>query len=376
MNEYKYLINMLYRLFGVEVSSDISEDKLNWNIILYQATLHRVTSVLFWNLQKTKKASTINNNIYKMLKSQYEYNSYRDKYCIKTASELTKKFKQNSFKSDFVFLKGPILSIYLDPGFSYRVYSDLDVLMKKESLSNAKKTLSNLGYKQGKIDKNTDEFIEATRTEIIAHEFGSHETVEFYQIFDDSINNIIVDINYSLFWKKNSQEDLFPPINIESFFKNHIYYTKNDESIIGPTPEQVFIQTCLHLYSEAVLFCWQYSWYKNWGDLELVKFIDIGLFLNKKLDYRLVLDLIREYQVEEAFDFVITQFKEIFPLFKLPRELEIFIKNVNDVNYYFTTLGEKKYWSSSIAERLFEQQSRVLDVYKNTNLGDLYAKKS
>ncbi|WP_238788827.1 hypothetical protein [Streptococcus mutans] len=89
-----------------------------------------------------------------------------------------------------------------------------------------------------------------------------------------------------------------------------------------------------------------------------------------------MLDLIREYQVEEAFDFVITQFKEIFPLFKLPRELEIFIKNVDDVNYYFTTLGEKKYWSSSIAERLFEQQSRVLDVYKNTNLGDLYAKKS
>ena len=50
MNEYKYLINMLYRLFGVEVSSDVPEDKLNWNIILYQATLHRVTSVLFWNL--------------------------------------------------------------------------------------------------------------------------------------------------------------------------------------------------------------------------------------------------------------------------------------------------------------------------------------
>ncbi|MFM1599524.1 nucleotidyltransferase family protein [Streptococcus mutans] len=219
MNEYKYLINMLYRLFGVEVSSDISEDKLNWNIILYQATLHRVTSVLFWNLQKTKKASTINNNIYKMLKSQYEYNSYRDKYCIKTASELTKKFKQNSFKSDFVFLKGPILSIYLDPGFSYRVYSDLDVLMKKESLSNAKKTLSNLGYKQGKIDKNTDEFIEATRTEIIAHEFGSHETVEFYQIFDNSINNIIVDINYSLFWKKILKKIYFPQLILKVFLK-------------------------------------------------------------------------------------------------------------------------------------------------------------
>lgn len=71
-----------------------------------------------------------------------------------------------------------------------------------------------------------------------------------------------------------------------------------------------------------------------------------------------MLDLIREYQVEEAFDFVITQFKEIFPLFKLPRELEIFIKNVNDVNYYFTTLGEKNIG-----------QARLLKDFLNSNLG-------
>lgn len=375
MDEYKYLINMLYRLFGVDVPSSFSEEKLDWNTILYQATLHRITSVLLWNLQQTKKASLINNSVYKLLKGQYEYNTYRDKYYIEIASELTEYFKQNFFDSDFVFLKGPILSIYLDPGFSYRIYSDLDILLKRDSLSNAKNILQKLGYRQGKVDKNTNEFIKASRSEIIAHEIGSHETVEFYKISNMPINDIIVDINCSLSWKKNSKEELFPMIKVEKFLKSYANYTKDNKLIVGPIPELVFIQTCLHLYSEAILFCWQYSWYKNWGDLELIKFVDIGLFLKKKLDYQLIIELIHEYQVEEAIEFVITNFKTTFPLFILPKELDVFVKKENEVNYYFTINGEKKYWSSSINERLFDHKSRVTEVYKNTNLGDLYEKR-
>nr|WP_245341878.1 nucleotidyltransferase family protein [Enterococcus rivorum] len=373
MKESKYLFDILYNFLGINVELDKNISSLNLEKILYQATLHRITPVIYHYFFNENITSKINNNIYKLLKTQYDISSYRDRMLSNEAHEICRYAKKTDV--DAMILKGPILSNYLYNQQGLRMYGDIDILMNREDLSKGKKLISSLGYMQANKNKDTDLLIEATRFDILKKEISSHETVEFYKNGQvNLLDEIIVDINHSVLWKKTTQINLFDDISTNTFLDNNFDYKFEGKKIVGPTPELLFIHTCLHLYSEAVLFCWQYSWHKNWGDIEMIKYLDIGLLMNKEIDWDIVNSYIEDKDFRVGIEFVISNFNILFPIFPIPKLLKKYVNSESKVNYYYTCKGEIKHWNNSLKDRVFNQNIRLEDVLNNTKKGDLLKK--
>lgn len=356
--EYQYILRVLRRFLGLNTEPEnLSKAYLyNWESILYQAILHKITGILYIDLINTGVYKIVNNNLFRYLKRNCDYSNAINlkmlDYSEKISNELMGEI-------DIAIIKGAILTGYLYNDFSLRTFNDIDILVEKKNIDIVSKYLRDLGCVQGKYDKKRRTVVKANRSEIVMKELNSHETVEFHLLSRELFDfDIVFDINFAFFWKGLKYLE---NINISDVLDKTRKYIIKERVVSSLSPENLFIHTCLHLYTEAVLFCWQYSWYKNFEETELNKYIDVALFLSKDMDFVYIDKIIQKHNLFEPVSFVLTHCKEIFDDLNIPCLMEKYILN-NMKDFYYTCNEEKKYWKSTFCDRLFNQRLRYMEI--------------
>lgn len=372
IEEEKYILRVIKRLFGIDIK-EVREEirEYDWSFILYQSAIHRIIPIIYYDLIKQELAAEINKKIYKLMRNITKTTKYNNKLLFEQAYLVALEAQKENL--NILILKGSILEQFLYSGVGMRIFDDIDILIDRQHLLKIKNLLKNLDYTQGSYDKNQECIIPANRKEIIEREMLTHETVEFHKVIEDYKTDIVIDVNHSLFWK-GMELNTKNKMMICDFMKRRAMYGKDEMSIPGPTPEMLFLHTCIHLYSEAAFFCWQYSWSKNFGDSELRKYIDIGLFFSKQVCWNKVYEDIYYYDIEEPISYVLTQFNLLFPEIYVPDQLIGLIDKCSKNGYYYTCSGMKKKWTLSIRKRIFNQSACIEDVAAHTVPGDIIIK--
>ncbi len=366
--ENRYILDAINRFSGIEENhiAVIEFEKMNWENVFSQAIKHRILPIVYCDMLKNNYLKYINNNWYKALLTIYNNSINLNKLLLCQAIDLSKQILKKNISA--CIIKGPVLSVYLYEGEGVRPYSDLDILVMKNFLNDMKSIIKEQKYVQGKYDKKENKIIEATRSEIIQREMFTHESVEFHKIlYLPFPYDSVIDLNHGVSWKGNKFNQVPEGLTAEILLHDRKEYNYDKNNIIGLCPENMFIHLCLHLYSESVLFCWQYSWYKNFSDIELIKYIDIALILQKNLDWSRINEMVEEYKIQIPINYAVSLTCMIFPQLKQNINLETYLKPLNELDFYFDREGLMHKWNYSFLERIFNQNLRLKDVREHTN---------
>lgn len=361
--EDKLILELVRQFVDSGQGYPIDQTLYNWGEIVNQAVFHKIVPIIFWGLKTNNMLSYLPNSMFKQISVYASYISYLNKCLLNEAETLLKKIPENTF---CVVLKGPVLAGYLYKK-GMRTYSDIDLLVNVEDLQFVKSIIKKSGYIQGKFDRDTCVIIPSNRIDILKKELYSHETVEFHKTISDIFNtDIVIDINYEFSWKAQGQNH----IKMHDLYNEIFIYEISGHKIQSFRPEILLFHTCMHLYSEAVLFCQQYSWNKNYGDIELNKYIDIALFLQKNIDFRFVEKFVVNNNAVYVLEYILSHIKVLFPNLNLPEHLDKYVKNIEEVSYYYTQNGIKKWWKTPFIDRIFNRELRYLDVIRDAKEGE------
>ncbi|NOQ26737.1 MAG: hypothetical protein GQ564_15360 [Bacteroidales bacterium] len=139
-------LNLLIRLSQneIELESDFGVlSEINWDVFLNLVLKHRLVSHVLKH--SNKLASKIPQEIIKQLK---EIRLIQSKTSLEYTSVLIKianQFRINNIK--FISFKGPLLSFELYNDVGFRNFNDLDILVNKDDVENAKKIIEDLEFK-------------------------------------------------------------------------------------------------------------------------------------------------------------------------------------------------------------------------------------
>jgi hypothetical protein len=124
--------------------NEIVQYPLNWEEILASSFWQGIASLAYYHLKNIQGRSPVPANVMDQLKGAYYANTAKNTYLYKELSAIIDAFNENSV--DLIVLKGMALAktVYSDIGL--RQIGDIDLLVKREYLSGAEKTMSDLGY--------------------------------------------------------------------------------------------------------------------------------------------------------------------------------------------------------------------------------------
>ncbi|MBW4085031.1 nucleotidyltransferase family protein [Paenibacillus sp. S150] len=358
----QFLINLLKQFLSLD-SSQVTENEMleiEWNHILYQGTLHRILPIVYHEIVDSRLAHLLNANFLKLLRIFSEKAAETDMKFQQEASSISEMLLEHDINA--VIMKGPLNSLLLYPRSGCRIYEDLDILVSKSQLKAVKSILEKCGYQQGIVEIGSQIFKKADRGEIVLKELHTHETVEFHRLDHHRPSEISIDVNHSLSWKGHRDYPGFPEFTASAFLERKQWHSHNDLAILGPAVEELLLYLILHLYNEAVFFCWQVCWQYNFGDIQLIKYVDVILACQRIEDWDCVHSLILRYQIKEPVQYVITCIVELFGDTAVPNELKKYITDIHLVDYYYNKLGEKLYWSTAWTQRIFNQKLRLEDA--------------
>lgn len=364
------MLNKFLGLIDEHHLINIKHNELDTGEILKQASIHRILPIIYSEIMKLNWQRKFHSNIIKLMRTSAYSCMEMDITLNKEAINILNALEKKNITG--VILKGPILSVYLYPEFGLRSYGDIDILVKKSDLSRSKEIMREQHYLQGDFDFLKNDIVQSSRSEIVSREMYTHETVEFRKKVEHSfLKSLVVDINHSTTWKGHSDYKGYPKFNTEIALSSiHSYISKYGE-IKGLTPELTLIHLCLHLYSEAVFFCWQSFWSRNFGDLELIKYLDIALFLKKELDWQEFSRLVQLLDVKEPIIYVFSLTLKLFPELPISSAIKDYIEiDISSIDYYYTKKGEKKYWKTPFLERVFSHEKRWSDYSSELDLSE------
>lgn len=232
--------------------------------VLGQLFFNRMQGIAYGTLKRNGLLRKVNREFRNSLKEAYEQNLKKNqsvKTCVKQIAELLMQCD-----CPVAMLKGAWLCSHYPEG--YRTSNDIDLLVRPEDVTTVGRLLENSGFRQGNI--RNDEFIPATRREIITSKMMRGETVPYIKEVNlPGMKYLEVDINFSLDYK-NSETDI-----LEEMLKNVTIVEENGILIPTLSKEDFFIHLCAHLYKEATTF-W---WVKMHRDMTLYKYCDIYMLL-------------------------------------------------------------------------------------------------
>ena len=144
LSNERILINDI--LFS-DKTKDISKRKKNINFdkIIRIASSELIIPLLYYKIFKKKITKHFPKEFIKYIKYIYELNKQRNIQIINQIKEIDSKFKKE--KIEFHFTKGSdflLNNLYEDIGL--RMLGDIDILVEKKHIKNAKKVLRNINY--------------------------------------------------------------------------------------------------------------------------------------------------------------------------------------------------------------------------------------
>lgn len=295
----KQLLKEICSFKGENLSDELLESATP--SVLGQLFFNRMQGIAYGKLKKHNKLKKVNREFRNSLKAGYEQNVEKNRsytmcieYLMSILSECTCKF---------AMLKGAYLCLNYPKG--YRTSNDVDLLVMPEDITEIGKALSDAGFKQGYIVN--DEFIAATRKEIVESRMMRGETVPYIkEIGFPKMRYLEVDINFSLDYK-NSDTDV-----IKDMLDRARVIKVNGERVMTLDRYDFLIQLCSHLYKEATTL----PWVEMKRDMSLYKYCDIYALLEdmKELDINVLFNRANKYNMSEVCAFAILQTAQLFNL--------------------------------------------------------------
>lgn len=267
--------------------------------VLGNLFFNRMQAVAYGELKRRDLLSKVNREFRNSLKQAYERNIEKNRcyfLCLKHVSQILKQCTHN-----YALLKGAYLCGKYPQG--YRTSNDIDILVLPEGVTEVGTILKNAGFKQGYI-KN-DEFVMATRKEIIESKFLRGETVPYVREVNlPSMKYLEVDINFSLDYKNDDTAIL------RNMLERTVLKQVGNMQIRTLDSRDFFIHLCAHLYKEATTM----PWVEMKRDMTLYKYCDIYALLEEMIegDVSAIFNRARELGMEKICAFAILQTAELF----------------------------------------------------------------
>ena len=117
---------------------------LRWDAILPVAWRHGVTSLLYKNLKRADQGGAIPRDVSRTLLKLYHRTGYRNLQLFQSLGDLLGCFATAGVR--VIVLKGPYLAQLLYTDFASRPFRDIDLLVQKEDLEQARTVLHEAGY--------------------------------------------------------------------------------------------------------------------------------------------------------------------------------------------------------------------------------------
>ena len=349
--DYDIALELLKYNLNENIEGSLKRDDINWINILGYLSYHRVIGLVY---------SKINNINVRLLDYPVFFSSYmiyeaqriRTIEQQKNVSIISDELNKNNIKH--VFLKGTILNSIL---FEYgtRASNDIDILINKKDINKVRSILNNIGFIQGKYDYKNNKIIEYSNDEINNFENNIGETAPFVKISNNpAIKTIDVDVNFSLDWKPEYNEE-----TINNFLDKRILVNNKEtgSKIYSLSNEYNFIELCMHFYKDAALI----DLVKKRKVIDLYKIIDIYYFIMKyfeEINLEEVCSIIKNNNIDNEIFFTLKYINTLFVdsyTDKIKQLIENLDYDENIVNTIFDQYDNsiKMYTKDSIKDRIF-----------------------
>ncbi|MDY6932266.1 MAG: nucleotidyltransferase family protein [Halobacteriota archaeon] len=219
-----------------KVKESISSD-LDWEYIIKNGAEHGILPLLHLNLSKLDKECGISEKVLDYLRKQYNVNVAKNLTYYEELGKVLRVFKDEGIGT--IVLKGAALAetVYGDIGL--RPFSDVDLLIKKENLPEAKKILTDMGYK---LDE-----------EVSPEKYNEEYGCDLY--FAGKRN--IIEIHWDILRKLGS--DRFMRIDIRDIWERARPASISGVDTLIMSPEDQLLHLCIHLpkhrYNRLIWLC-------------------------------------------------------------------------------------------------------------------------
>ncbi len=268
-----------------EILNLISNNKINWFSFFKLGCYHKTLALNFYNLQQISKELLFPKYLYEIL----NYISI----CTKAKNEANQleiaRILKSCKEKNIVCI--PVKGAYLIPNiyknFAIRYSGDIDFLVKYCDINQLHKVLTDLGYKQGKLDLVNHTITSLSRTEEILWKTKMSNLYPYYKLTDNEIYPVFkLDFRFALddSLDKSSVNEIVD-FTAQNGFTSQIHY---------------LVHLCTHFYGEAKHTL---SIYRA-KDMNLIKLCDIREFalycLTSKDQIEELLQFSRKYSLEKA----------------------------------------------------------------------------
>lgn len=325
----------------------LDDKSINWIEVLGYLCYHRLAGVAYEQVNSInirKFDFPVFFSTYMIHQSQKQRTIIQKKYI----SEITEKL--NKANIQYVFLKGSILSNTLYP-IGARASNDIDILIEKKDLEKVTQILTDMELIQGKYDYRNNKIQKFEKLEIEQSIKTRGETSPFLKIINEpTAKTIDVDVNFSLDWTPNINED-----TIKYFLSQRtLLKIDNDISIYSLRLEHMFIQLCIHLYKDSALL----DIVKKRKVLDLYKFIDLYLFVQtyfENIDIELIYNDAKKFGFDKYIYFALIYVKEIF-------------KDIDNIRNVKNLLRKLDYIDENIMNIIYDQYDYNINIELKDNL--------
>lgn len=284
-----------------EVLNVLMKGKLDYPYILGHLLYNRVGAIAYIALKENQLLHIMNREFRNTLKAVYEYNFNKTNSFINALNLL--KNVCVKFRFPYALLKGAYLIELYDRGL--RTSNDIDILINPQNITELTDELKAVGFKQGNV--RNEEFVPASRTEIISSRMNRGETVPFVKEVDfPGMKFLEIDVNFSLGFKPGVDEDI-----VQNFLNRTQPLILNEISTLNRV--DFLMHLCAHLFKEATVM----SWVEMGRDISLYKYCDIYLFLHKFMNAEFATALILQIDhlgLNKECYFALSYAKELFEI--------------------------------------------------------------
>jgi hypothetical protein len=333
---------------------------LDWDYALSQLKQHKLFPLLFSHMESTGLVNSLLDSLIKKINDQWVNKS---RMLDTELCRLKKLFTAKGII--YAVLKGPILAhaIYNNP--RNRIYSDIDILIKKSDANYVTNFLKEEEYKQGEFDDEKKEFVLAPRKVVVGYSMYMHQLYPFKKLGEQSL--ITIDVHTKLYapYRKHGENEFNIDVSTNSDFWQTLETIEfYDERIYTVNWNYFLLQLCMHAYVDEVsIFSILYG-----NGANLRAYCDIRELIiseNSEINCEEFVEIVNKTNVREPIYYILANLSELYDdLLKIispilerirPTNLDF----MNEFGYSIEILGEQRgQYSKPFRERIFDNSSK------------------
>jgi len=279
----------------------------------------------------------------------------------------------------YAVLKGPILAhaVYDHP--RKRVYTDIDILVKKSDADAVSKIIKEQGYIQGQFDKEKQEIVPAPRKNVLWCSMYIHQLYPFYRVVEQCPCKVEVQTKFfPLYENINHNLGSVDLSTSADCWQTRGMIEMNDKRISTLNWKYFLLQLCLHAYMDEVSI--ERIVYNN--GVRLRHYCDIRELLKRKRDKINLEDfitLVESTGTNKSIYYILANLSTIYGdmlemvLYILDEIRPKSLSFMNEFGHQWEIIGKKRgQFSKPFVERIFgnsaqEDFERQKHLFRNRN---------